>query len=321
MALPKQVEEAARKADEMAKEQGGVEEPSVNGKTDEKNIPEESPKETLDTTPKAPEPDEVDKDWKPEYEKEKHKYDVLQGKYSKEVPRLSAENKELIAKNEEIESQIASMREELDGIKNFDDDEKQKLKEDFPNREDFPDIADYVDRMIDTRFKEANLNTSNVTQKVDTLEERVNKSAEDTYIKKLTRLVPDWKTIMGDEDFALSLQEVEPYSGRTKHDLAMEAQDNLDADRVARFYKDFSNSKEPPEEKPKGKEVGEFVSPGAGKSPAPVDTAEPVKPFTKEEIKHFYSAYARGHFKGEEGEKRAKKIEAQINAYLVSKKE
>ena len=300
MALPKQVVEGKKKAEDFVKDQEGE-------KITSENIPDEgNPEGNPDVTPV------VDKDWKSEYEKSEHKYNVLQGKYSAEVPRSSAKVKELTKKDEEAQTLITSQREEIDGLKSQSiDDEEQILETDYPG------ITEYINKRVDEKAK--NLSRSDnpdVTQKVERLENRVNKTAEDDFFGKLAKDVPNWEKIVKDENFALFLQEIEPYSGKSKYDLLEEAQNSLNANRVAQFYLDYQ-----PAETPKGKKVEDFVSPGSGVTPAPADNTQPAKSFTEEKIQSFYSDLARGKFKGVEGKKRADAIKAQINAYLTSKRE
>ena len=312
MAIPRQVEEAAKKADEMMKEHGGVKEPPADeGNIVNENIPEGNPEEVSNETPEGKSegtPETTPKSDKDGIDELLHKYKVLQGKYNAEVPRLAEEKRELAAKIKELETKLASLQENI-SIRQPEDEDDQSFVEEFP------DIANYVNKALEKKLKEV---SPDVTQKVDTLEKKVNKTAEDYYVEKLTKLVPDWQEIRDDPDFASSLEEVEPFSGKTKYDLALEAQNNLDADRVAQFYIDYKNKKQPRQKTTK-KKVEDYVSPGAGNSPSPADTAQPMRTFTEKQIRDFYSALARGHFKGEEGKKQAQKIEAQIHAFLLNK--
>ncbi len=253
--LPKQVADAEKKAEELEKKIG----------------------ETTET-PQAESPaQDSDKDWKAEYEKAKHKYDVLQGKYNAEVPRLSQELEELKSKN----------------VVDDNDDEPVSDEDLFSG---IPDDIN-VEKIVEDKLKP-------VKDVVDTL-------ANLTYTKTLTEKVPDWQNIYNDGDFIEWLNVIEPASGKTRLELAKEAENRRDADRVAWFLQQYKSSKS----KPASPSVETYVSPASGSSNvSPSQTAPPMK-LNDEIIRNYYSAVARGKV----SEETQKVMEAQIQNYIKGK--
>ena len=60
---------------------------------------------------------------------------------------------------------------------------------------------------------------------------------EEGYFETLEEAVPDIWTINKDPGFLNWLQEIDPLNSRPRQDLLNEAQDRLDANRVAQFFK------------------------------------------------------------------------------------
>jgi len=60
---------------------------------------------------------------------------------------------------------------------------------------------------------------------------------EEDYFEALEEAVPDIWTINKDPEFLNWLQGIDPLNNRPRQDLINEAQDRLDANRVAQFFK------------------------------------------------------------------------------------
>ena len=253
--LPTQVANAEKKAEELERKIG--EEPVPDGSG--ADVPAQ----------------DSDKDWKAEYEKAKHKYDVLQGKYNAEIPRLSQELEELKSKNAVSEEEEVSDEDLFSGITDDTD----------------------VEKIVEDKLKP-------VKDVVDTL-------ANSTYTKTLTEKVPDWQEIYNDGDFVEWLNIVEPASGRTRLDLAKEAEVNRNADRVAWFLQQYKSSKS----KPASPSVETYVSPASSSSKISSSQTAPPMKLNDEIIRNYYSAVARGKV----SEDTQKVMEAQIQNYIKGK--
>ena len=216
----------------------------------------------------------------------KQKYLVMKGKYDAEVPRLIKQVKEL-------EKPVVEPESVFDDI---------NLGDGGDFAADYPDIAKYIDSKI-----------QGVPDKISTIEKTVHRTATELYLDKLNAEVPKWEETVKDGDFSLWLQEYDPASGKTRYELAKEAEDSLDAKRVAWFYKQYNKAKAPEK-----KSAEDFVTPPSGSSPQiKLSPGAPLKQFTKAEITNFYSAKARGKIE----KSVADKVEAQIDAFLNSRRE
>ena len=286
--LPTQVKKANDKADAIlaAQDKTGTGTGVSTGTSPEEIAKEQAPVgKTVDTALK---PDSALDDT----EDYKQKYLVMKGKYDAEVPRLIKQVKEL-------ENPVADTDASLEPESVFDD----ISSGDGGNfAADYPDIAKYIDSKI-----------QGVPDKISTIEKTVHRTATELYLDKLNAEVPKWEETVKDGDFSLWLQEYDPASGKTRYELAKEAEDSLDATRVAWFYKQYNKTKAPEK-----KSAEDFVTPPSGNSPhMKLPSGAPLKQFTKAEIANFYSAKARGKIE----KSVADKIEAQINAFLNNRRE
>jgi len=72
--------------------------------------------------------------------------------------------------------------------------------------------------------------------------------AEEEYFNALEEAVPDIWTINKDPKWLEWLGQEDPLTGKTRQQLIEEAQNNLDANRVANFFKTFSGGNGKPKE-------------------------------------------------------------------------
>lgn len=266
MELPTQVKEADKKADELEKSLENM-----------PNNPADNAPDDTGTLNKPVSPDS-DKDWKAEFEKAQHKYDVLQGKYNAEVPRLSQELEELKSKNVETPADDDVSDEDL-----------------FSGISDDAVDPQAIDKLV--------------TEKIKPVEEVVNTLANETYTERLTSKVPDWKNVYNEDEFIQWLNVVEPAAGKTRLELAKEAETKRDANRVAWFIQQYKSSKSKPPDKPN---VEDYVAPDSGSSKVNYAEEVPRGNLTEEQIKNYYSALARGKV----SEERQKVMEARIAQYM-----
>lgn len=168
------------------------------------------------------------KDTKEDWE---HKYNVLKGKYDKEVKRLHREldvlrreNSELRAKVDTLMMMLASQRADVrEQAESSVDDELKKFKEDYP------ELYNAVRKMVENYV-------GRVREEVKATSEGM---SEKQYLATLTALVPNWQEINTDPEFLDWLKERDELSGYTRHELMLMAHEKRDAYRVAQFFKRF----------------------------------------------------------------------------------
>jgi hypothetical protein len=255
----KEAEEADRLLKEM-QDSGAIPASEPPNSEGEGNTPEgipavEEPTQAPEVTPepaKAVEPEaQKPEPTKPEDTVEywKHRFEVIEGKYKAEV-KDSQETVALRSENASLRQQIASLNEAVTTIQREMVTAKEATIRNVSNEEieafkaDHPEVADQMYKELSNRDKQiADLQAQIREVKAQTgdIANRTILTAQERYFSDLTKLVPDWKTKNSDPVFVDSLNEIEPFSGETKHELLKKAHQRMDVERVARFFLDGSN--------------------------------------------------------------------------------
>jgi DNA repair exonuclease SbcCD ATPase subunit len=312
MALPKQVQDAERRAEELLKEK------------------DETAEETTEEIEQPPQEDEG-----PEkaYTDLKHKFDVLQGKYNAEVVslkedvnylnRLKKDNRdlrsqvvELTAAQAENARLLAELRKQLqdkpaavqtqpgaDPLKALSRDEIEHLEAESLSGKTL-DIFMKLIRSAAPQAREVDF--SDIEKKVQSVEEQVKKTRQQSWTDRLYSVIPDFDKYVGedaDPRFAKWLDNpLSDFSSRTRRD---EMQTALDAQDVHTLKKGIDLFK---------------ASVKTAKAPAvePNETAAPAEPVAPEkkvwsmsEVRSFYTDVSKGKY-----DKRPKE-EARINKEIM----
>jgi hypothetical protein len=303
--LVTQVKAAGDKADKLweatygKKEEGKTGEPAPE--------PEKEPvKEAVKEEPKKEEP-------KPE-EDFKHKYDVLKGKYDKEVPSMAFQIGEQNKKITELETS-------LNEIKKPKEEPKPPIEENEivkTVKKEYPDVAEFVTltvkSMIDDTKKEIDQKFTKVDQDVGKVSKNIEKSDYQRFLDSLDSdpdIGKEWRTTNKDEDFIQSLQEVEPYSGLTKHQLLADAWGKMDTERVRKFFKDgkkASPAKEEPKKDERKKEEPTIHPPRGNAGSVDTGKDDKVPTVRVEELTKFYKDVSEQKWRGKEKEAEAEEF-------------
>lgn len=291
--VKRQAEEAARLQEELNAPPAAPEEVAT---------PEVDPDAPTDPAPQ-PEPPVEQPTPQPEETRDaaywQQRFQVVDGKYRAEVPRLQNEVKELRGK-------LTELSEQLEQAKSAPAAGEPKLDANFltaEEREEFGDLAEVIARVA-TRIVEARTNP--VSQQVKQISEQVHQTkqmtAEDRFFSALTARVPEWPTINQDPAFGEFLGEVEPLIGRVRQELLDEAFNAFDVERVARFFAAFQASRPTKPAAPPRPSPDRKVQP-TSRPQAPAPAAGKV--YTTAEINEFYKDKSLGKWKGRETEARA----------------
>lgn len=200
------------------------------------------------------------------------------GEQSKKITELEGKISELSGKKEEKKPEETPV-----------ENEKISLL-----KEEYPEVAEGVQEIVKSiadDFKKLHAEVSTKIQKVDQDVEKVTKETartkKESFLASLDadkEIGSQWRTINQDSEFIDSLQEVEPYSGRTRHELLMDAFNGMDTERTARFFRDFRKDKAAAKKTNDGPTV------------------------TRQDIKRFYEDVRAGRWDGREEEASAEEI-------------
>lgn len=302
--LPKQVQEAAERANRIHQE--------IYGNT-EAPAPDAAPAEVVATAEPAPAPAPVaepapapapaeDASWQ-------RKYEVLDGKYRAEVPRMAGQIRDLNATIETLRAEIATVKvapapapTPIEGMT------REQVVESFG--EDFAKaVAAEAARVV--REQTDGLR-SELLPKIEGVQQQARTSAREGFIRDLARQVPDFAEIDATEGFTAFLDEIDGMSGRSRRDFFNEADKANDASRIAQFFKAFKGHSTPaptPAPAPAGPTAVDYAL-----QPDTSSRATPVPPgkrmWTQADIRQFYVDVRKGRFNAAD----ATRIESDIFA-------
>ena len=258
---------AAEKAeiDRLAAERVATEEieltPEQKAEAEKKTVEEESAEEAK----KAEELRISGEAGKPkDYE---HMYDVLKGKYNKELPRerearKSAEERSvgIEYENSQLRKQIADLTAKLEKgeVKKVEDVTANKGVADTLNelesdpeiqfvKNEFPDVWKGFRKALTKTYDKFVEGTAGkitkVEEKIKSTEETAAKTAWMGFNRHLDDNIEGWRIVNRDPAFHKWLEEEESYSGVPKKILIKQAIDEMDGPRVGKFFIDFAKTK------------------------------------------------------------------------------
>jgi hypothetical protein len=306
IALPKKVLEAEAKAEELYKQ---VYEAKPEDAPNEEPAPEQPSAETTEPPAQEETPEPVGSQGiepPPQQEEDlgeeetwEHRFKVLTGKYSAEVPRLAADNREL-------KNQLKVMEAELEAMKQG----KAASPQSFVKPEE---VEEYGEPLIDlirrAAREEVSAKESEIKElkaKIDAFDSRTSKVVEVDFYESLAREVPDWVAINDDKNFHKWLSGYDELTGEVRQNLLSQAEASRDARLVANFFKAYKKAGQSWAASASKKLESQVVPDSSRVSKPPVGK----KIWTSQEIGNFYAAMRRGDV----SDKDAVAIEADIHA-------
>lgn len=276
MTLPRQVTESGKEADAALA--------AINTPPGKTPTPETSQTEDAANIEKLT--SEI-ADLKDQLEKSEHKFKVLQGKYNAEIKPIQEDVKllnTLKAQNKASEKKVSELQQKVSRLVTQNAQfarENTDLKGELANKNtvvdgegDIPDITKLLSEE-DQQFLESEGITGGAQNVIAKLVHKLtpkNKPAETTEAEPKTSDAPksladdfwdglddaieNWETINKSTEFNSWLDELAPYSDKTKRAILLDAQDGLDLNTVVKIFKDFMASdsfkpeKTPEEETP-----------------------------------------------------------------------
>ena len=305
MALPAAVQRQNEEADRLMKEQKDASQTAVTGEDETGNtavLPASTDLATPAVDPSiAPIQQQTARSIEGDF---KHKFDVLSGKYNKEVREVSEMNRQnnvLIANQNSLIQQMQNRIADLESAKIVTPAQTPAELSASENllKEEYPDIWEANQAM-----------KTELQQKIQALEGRIEQvggqaqsisqdtmaSKKGKYLESLNTLVPTWRDVLHSEGFLSFADEIEPLSGASYRNLMVDAEGKLDAARIASIYKTFMSRTPLAQGQERKKDLAEFVVPfnegGASKIPGQTDTENEV--FTTSAVTNFYNKQALG---------------------------
>lgn len=297
--LPRAVIEAERKANEALERIQAARNPQPPADTsvDPAPQPPADPAvvnaEQTPPQPPAPAPAQGDD------EKWEARYKTIAGKYNAEVPRLHQQLKERDSELKGLKDRI----ELLEAASN-----KEPLVKPEEVQEFGEPLVDLIRRAAREEIGAKDVEIQQLKSKLDSFEVKTSANTEATFYEDLARAVPDWMTINDDPEFHAWLREHDELTGYQRQQILGQAEQNRDAQRVARFFTAFKKVQEGTVAAATSS-LEQQVAPTTSKVDAP---PQGKKIWTRGEIADFYARDRRGDYTPEQ----AAAIDSEIQAAI-----
>jgi len=246
------------------------------------------------------------------------KYRTLQGMYNAEVPRLHQQNREMQSRVQQMEQLLASMSAQQSTPAAT---PAPQQAERFVTDQDVADYGESLDMMRKVSREElipvaqrlAQIEgmlqrmQTHVVPQVQAVAHRQQMSAEQAFWADLTTMVPNFRDINGNEAFQSWLLEADPLTGITRQTYLDAAQRELDAPRIANFFRAWLDTTgQTPVAQSNGRastsELEKQVAPGRTKS-AGTPQSSKAKTYSPNDIQKFFDDVRSGKYKGREQER------------------
>ena len=268
--------------------------------------------ETQDITSDEPQEKQQRVSWKNRFINYKTTTDKTIFGLRKEVARLSAEAAEAYKRVDEISAKLAALQ--------------SSSTDPFAEVITADDVLNVGEEAIDIVKKVAKkaseatavplqdeikrLRAEKVAEERRRAEEQ-HKTAYNTFLTVLSDLVPDYAAINVDSKFAEYMEGYDEHTGAKRIDAFRQAEQYLDANRVADFFLDYKESRP----RSKRETLEDHMTPdNSAGSNAPPSKAK-VETFTARQVEDFFNDIARGVYRNRQ--KEANEIEARITKAYV----
>lgn len=301
MTVPPQVQHQLDQAQALHSDIYGTKAPGETPPADSSDAPiapvVDAPETPVTPTPVAPQPSE---------ETFQRKYDVLDGKYRAEVPRLQAQLRERDALLQQMSDRLAALEKKPDDTRKPPALVTEKDVEDFGTdlvemtrraaREVFSTESQSLLAALDTRF-------AALQQTLGSVQARVVETATLSFWDKVSSLVPDWQAVDADPAWVEFLDTRVPGTRTTRRQLAADAIEAGEAEPIKELVDLWRGAKAPvapaedPAKKQRQAELQRQVTPSTAKSSVPPQTP---KVWTAKEYEFLFSQKAAQTIKPED---------------------
>lgn len=242
------------------------------------------------------------------------RFRTLQGMYNADTARLRAENNQMSQRVTQLERLIASLSApqqapaQAPAAKLITDTDIENYGESIEvmRRAAREENAAAQQKIAELEKVVSQLQAT-VVPKVEGVAQRQALSSERMFWSELSAEVPNWREINAEQGFHNWLLEVDPLSGVARQTYLENAQSQLDARRVAGFFKTWqsmgSTSVAQPPRSAASSQLEKQISPGRGRTSVGSMAAAEGKAYTRADVTKFFDDVRKGLYKGREQER------------------
>jgi hypothetical protein len=238
----------------------------------------------------------------------------LQGMYNAETARLKAENNQMGQRVSQLERLLASLSAPQQAP-------AQAAAAKLITDKDVEDYGDSIEVMRRAAREEVAASQqevaelkrlvmqlqTNVVPKVESVVQRQALNSEQMFWSELSAEVPDWREINAEQGFHNWLLEIDPLSGVSRQSYLDNAQNQLDARRVAGFFKTWQSvnggSVAQSPRNVASSQLEKQIAPGRGRTAASTPAANDAKTYARADVAKFFDDVRKGLYKGREQER------------------
>jgi len=229
-----------------------------------------------------------------------HRFRVLEGKYNAEVPALQREVNDLKTqvkdrdrKIEELESSGSSQGSNATNT-GLSDEEIRHFEQEFGE-----DLVGFV-RKLTASSNGSGSKVEELERKVSQFEQKERLQTETSFWAALKELVPNYMTVNQDPAFHQFLAQFDPQTGKQRQQSLIDAQQALDADKVAELFNAYIKQSQRQTPIP-----DDQIDPDTSRA---TQTPQGQRYWTRDEISRFYRDKTQGKYDRDE----AQRLEADI---------
>lgn len=244
------------------------------------------------------------------------RYRTLQGMYNADTARLRAENNQMNQRVSQLEQLIASLSAPQQAHQ-----PAQAAAAKLITDKDVEDYGDSIEVMRRAAREEVAAAQQEVAElkrmvmqmqttvvpKMESVAQRQALNSEQMFWSELSAEVPDWREINAEQGFHNWLLEIDPLSGVARQTYLDNAQNQLDARRVAGFFKTWqsmnSGSVAQSPRSVASSQLEKQISPGRGRTSASSTAASEAKAYNRADVAKFFDDVRKGLYKGREQER------------------
>ena len=271
----------------------------------------------------VPQPEPVEQGKGDQEEDFEQKWKTLQGMYTADTSRLTAENQQLDGRLRSMEELISTLQTTPD-VPPEPEKPKSLLTED--EVEEYGESIDIMRKVNQetTDSQQVQIDSLNATiqqlqgqvvPRVEQIATQQAQSVEQNFWSALSDAVPNWRDVNDAPEFKEWLLEIDPLTNMTRQTYLDGAQRDMDANRVAQFFISWTQAngaiQAQPNRSASNSELAKQIAPGKGRSIG-TPHGNTKTTYTPQDITEFFKNVRDGKFRGKEEERN--KIERDIFA-------